>query len=201
GDPIMMRMPRLGRGVYVTLGLAILVLTVIYGGMALWPRIEAYLTMRALDRRWHDASLPVAERAKAVEMLAEFGPEAAPYLLGAAPDAGGGVRGRAYAYLAGLEPMPEEAVRTCLTALKEEREPRVRASAIESLGAVAFASRKGRPDRRRLILDSLVTAGRDESPVVRRAMMRALINADVAGFDTGPPRGDAPPAVRARPPP
>jgi HEAT repeat protein len=192
----MMRMPRLGRGVYATLGLAILVLTITYGGMALWPRIEAYRTMRALDRRWHDASLSVAERAKAVEMLAEFGPDAAPYLLAAARDADGRVRERAYAYLAGLEPMPEEAVRICLAALKEDREPRARASAVESLGAVAYLSRKGRLDRRRLIFDALVVAGRDESPIVRHAVIRAMINADAVELDPGPWLEDSDRSVR-----
>jgi HEAT repeat protein len=182
----MMRMPRFSRGVYVTLGLAVLVLTITYGSMDLWPRIQEYRAMRALDRRWHDASLSIGERAKAVEMLAEFGPDAAPYLLAAAHDADGRVRERAYAYLAGLDPMPEEAVRICLTAVKGESQPRARAAAVESLGAVAFVSRQGRPDRRRRIIDSLVVAGRDESPIVRNAAMRAMINADAKDVDPSP---------------
>ena len=47
----MMRMPQLGRAVYVILGLAILVLVVTYGSMELWPRVEAYQKMR----RWTGA--------------------------------------------------------------------------------------------------------------------------------------------------
>jgi hypothetical protein len=192
----MMRMPRLGRGVYATLGLAILVLTVTYGGMEVWPRIQEYRAMRALDRRWHDASLSIAERTKAVEMLAEFGPDAAPYLLAAAHDADGRMRERAYAYLAGLDPIPEEGVRICLAALKEDRQPRARAAAVESLGMVAFASRQGRPDRRQRLIESLVVAGRDESPIVRHAAMRAMINADAAGVDPSPWLQDPDWAVR-----
>ncbi len=110
GGPIMARMPQLGRSVYAILGLAILVLVVTYGGMAIWPRVEAYRMMRALDRRWHDPGLSAAERSKAAEMLSEYGPEAAPYLLEAARDADARVREQAYAYLAGLEPMTDEAV-------------------------------------------------------------------------------------------
>ena len=112
----MMRMPQLGRAVYVILGLAILVLVVTYGSMDLWPRVEAYRRMRALDRRWHDPE-PAAGRARqAAQMLAEFGPDAAPYLLAAARDADVRVRGRAYLYLSGLDPVPEEAVVICLAA-------------------------------------------------------------------------------------
>ena len=123
------RMPQLGRAVYAILGLAILVLVVTYGGMAIWPRVEDYRTMRALDRRWHDPGLSAAERSKAAEMLSEYGPEAAPYLLAAARDADARMREQAYDYLAGLEPMTDEAVSICLTALKEDREPRARAAA------------------------------------------------------------------------
>ena len=80
----MASMPQLGRAVYAILVLAILVLVVTYGGMAIWPRVEAYRTMRALDRRWHDPGLLGRRAVKASEMLAEYGPEAAPYLLAAA---------------------------------------------------------------------------------------------------------------------
>ena len=90
------RMPQLGRAVYATLGLAILVLVVTYGSMTIWPRIADYRQMRELDRLWHDRSLSPAARAKAAEMLAEFGPEAAPFLIAAANDADDLVRFKAY---------------------------------------------------------------------------------------------------------
>jgi hypothetical protein len=192
----MVRMPRLGRPVYVTLGLAILVLVVTYGGMALWSRIEEYRRMRALDRMWRDRSLSVAARAKAAEMLAEFGPEAAPYLLEAARDPDGRVREKAYTYLAGLEPIPEEALVLCLTALKEDREPRARASAAVSLGSAAYAAQEGRLDRRRLIIDSLIEAGRDESPIVRHAVVRAMIGANAVDVDPSPWLMDSDRSVR-----
>ena len=96
----MARMPQLGRAVYAIMGLAILVLVITYGGMEIWPRVEAYWKMRALDRRWHDPSLSVAARARAAELLAEFGPDAAPYLLVAARDADDRMRETAYDYLA-----------------------------------------------------------------------------------------------------
>ena len=155
----MMRMPQLGRAVYVILGLAILVLVVTYGSMELWPRVEAYRRMRALDRRWHDPSLPPAARAEAAQMLAEFGPEAAPFLLAAARDADGRVRGRAYLYLSGLEPVPEEAVVICLAALKDDREPRARASAAGSLGTVAYIV-PGAPGRSAAIHHRIAAGGR-----------------------------------------
>jgi hypothetical protein len=183
---IMVFRPQLGRGVYATLILAILILTITYGGMAIWPRLDDYRTMRALDRRWHDASLPAAERARAAGLLAEFGPDAAPYLLAAVHDADGQMRERAYIYLGGIDPLPEEAAGVCLAALKEDREPRARAAAAESLGVVAFACRQARPDRRLLIIESLVAAGHDGSPLVRSAAMRAMINADAAGVDPSP---------------
>ena len=120
----MMRMPWLSRSVRLTLGLAIAVLVSIYGGMEIWPRAEAYWQMRSLDRAWHDPSRSAAARAKAAEMLAEFGTEAAPYLLAAVQDADGLIRETAYTYLGSLEPVPEEAVRICLTAVKSDGEPR-----------------------------------------------------------------------------
>ncbi len=194
--PIMMLRPQLGRGVYATLILATLILTITYGGMAIWPRIDDYWTMRSLDRRWHDASLPAAERAQAAELLAEYGPDATPYLLAAAHDADGRMRERAYTYLAGIDPLPEEAVGVCLDALKEDREPRARAAAAESLGVAAFACRRARPDRRGRIIESLVAAGHDGSPIVRHAAMRAMINADAAGVDPSPWLDDPERAVR-----
>jgi hypothetical protein len=182
----MASMPKLGRSVYAILVLAILVLVITYGGMAIWPRVEAYRTMQALDRRWHDPSLSAAAREKASEMLAEFGPEAAPYLLAAARDADGRVREKAYGYLAGLEPMTDEVILICLAALKEDREPRARASAAGSLGAIAYMSRKARLERRRVIIESLAAAGRDESPIVRRAAVQAMMGADAVDIDPGP---------------
>jgi HEAT repeat protein len=192
----MMRLPRLGRPIYVTLGLAIGILVVTYGGMEAWSRIETYWRMRALDRRWHDTSLSVAARAKAAQMLAEFGSEAAPYLLAAAQDADNRVREKACSYLGGLEPLPEEAVIICLTALKQDSEPRVRASAAESLGSVAYAARRGRLDRRQQIIESLVAAGRDESPIVRHAVVRAMIGADANNVDPSPWLEDSDRSVR-----
>ena len=182
----MMRMPQLGRPIYVTLGLAILVLLVIYGGMELWPRIESYRRMQALDQIWRDRSRPIAARVKATEMLAEFGPEAAPYLMEAAHDADGRVREKAYAYLAGLEPLSEDAFVLCLAALKEDREPRARAAVAVSLGSAAYIAEEGRNDRRGLIIDSLMEAGRDESPIVRHAVMRAVIGANAVQIDPSP---------------
>lgn len=192
----MMRVPRLGRPIYVTLGLAILVLIVIYGGMELWPRIEAYRRMRELDRLWHDRSLSSAQRIKAAEMLAEFGQESASYLVEAARDADAGVRERAYAYLAGFDPIPEEGFVLCLAALKEDREPRARATAAVSLGSVAYADRARRPGRRRHILDSLVESGRDESPMVRHAAMRAMVGAHAVEVDVSPWLDDSDRSVR-----
>ena len=192
----MMRMPQLGRAVYATLGLAILVLVVTYGGMELWPRVEMYRRMQELDRRWHDASLPIAVRRKASAMLAEFGPDAGPYLLAAARDADGRVRERAYAYLAGLEPITDEAVLICLAAVKEDREPQARASAAESLGLLAYALRASRADQRRLMIESLVAAGRDESPIVRHAVMQAMISAHAVSVDPSPWLKDSDRSVR-----
>jgi HEAT repeat protein len=182
----MARMPQFGRAVHAILVLAILVLVITYGGMEIWPRVEAYRMMQALDRRWHDPGLSAAARAKAAEMLAEFGPEAAPYLLAAARDADGRVRERAYDYLAGLEPMTDEVVRICLAALKEDREPRARASAAKSLGSIAYVFRATRVGQRQVIIESLVAAGCDESPIVRRAAVRAMIGAGAVGVDPGP---------------
>ena len=119
-------------------------------------------------------------------MLAEFGPEAAPFLLAAARDADVRVRGRAYLYLSGLEPVPEEAVVICLAALKDDREPLARASAAGSLGTVAYMYREHRVDRRRFIIESLVEAGRDRSPVVRCAAVRAMIDANAVSVDPSP---------------
>jgi HEAT repeat protein len=182
----MASMPQLGRSVYAILVLAILVLAITYGGMAIWPRVEAYRAMQALDRRWHDPSLSDAAREKASEMLAEYGPEAAPYLLAAARDADDRVREKAYAYLAGLEPMTDEVILICLAALKEDREPRARAAAAGSLGTIAYMSRRARLEWRRVIIASLAAAGRDESPIVRRAAMQAMMGADAVDVDPGP---------------
>jgi hypothetical protein len=182
----MVRMPQLGRAVYATLVLAILILVITYGGMEIWPRVESYWRMRALDRRWHDPSLSAAARAKAAEMLAEFGPDAVPYLLAAARDADVGVRQKAYAYLSGIEPIPDEAVPICLAALKEDRAPRARAAAAESLGSMAYILRERRVDQRRIIIASLVEAGRDDSPIVRLAAVRAMIGANAVSVDPGP---------------
>jgi hypothetical protein len=124
----MVRVPQLGRAVYVILALAVLILVITYGGMELWPRLEAYQTMRSLDRQWRDARLTASARRKAADMLAEFGPDAAPFLLTAARDEDSRVRERAFAYLAGLDPIPDEAVQICMTALKEDREPTARAA-------------------------------------------------------------------------
>jgi HEAT repeat protein len=192
----MVRAPKLGRPVYVVLGLAILILVVIYGGMALWPRIETYQGMRALDRRVHDRSQPAEARARAAEMLAEYGPDAAPYMLEAARDAECRVREKAYAYLASLEPMTEEALVICLTALKEDGEPRARASAATSLGSTAYVAGAGAPDRRRRILDSLVEAGSDRSPIVRHAAVRAMIGANAVDIDPSPWLQDSDRSVR-----
>ncbi len=182
----MVRMPQLGRAVYATLGLAILVLVLTYGGMAIWPRVAEYRQMRELDRRWHDPSLSPAARSKAAEMLAEFGPEAAPFLLAAARDADGLVRVKAYSFLAGLDPIPEEVVQICLAALQREQEPRARATAAESLGSSAYLLRESRPDWRQVIIESLVVAGRDRSPMVRHAVLRAMVGANAVTVDPSP---------------
>ncbi len=83
------------RAVYATLGLAILVLVVTYGGMddlAARRGVPADAGAGPALAR----SEPVGRRAaKAAEMLAEFGPEAAPFLLAAAHDADGLVREQA----------------------------------------------------------------------------------------------------------
>lgn len=192
----MVRMPRLGRPISVTLGLAILALGVIYGGMEIWPRIESYRRMRALDRLWRDRSLPSEQRVKAAEMLAEFGQESASYLVEAARDGDIHVRERAYAYLGGLEPVPEEGFALCLSAMRGDREPRGRASAAVSLGSVAYADREGRPGRRRLVLDALAEAGHDESPMVRHAAMRGMIGAHAVEIDVTPWLADADRSVR-----
>jgi HEAT repeat protein len=192
----MVRVPKLGRPVYVVLGLAILVLVVIYGGMALWPRIETYQGMRALDQLVRDRSQPAEARARAAEMLAEYGPDAAPYMLEAAHDAEGRVREKAYAYLASLEPLTEEALVICLTALKEDGEPRARASAATSLGPAAYVAREGPPHRRQRILDCLIEAGRDRSPIVRHAAVRAMIGANAVDIDPGPWLEDSDRSVR-----
>jgi HEAT repeat protein len=192
----MMRMPRLGRSVRVTLGLAITLLVAIYGGMEVWPRVETYWQMRSLDRDWHDAGRSPAARAKAAEMLAEYGPEATPYLLAAARDADGGIRETAYNYLGSLEPVPEEAVQICLAAVKSDSEPRARGKAAMALGAVAYTCRQGRLDRRRVMLASLVEAGRDTSPIVRRDVVRAMVGAQAAEIDLGPWLEDADRSVR-----
>jgi HEAT repeat protein len=99
----MARMSQLGRPVYATLGLAVLILVVTYGSMAVWPRVADYRQMRDLDRLWRDRSLPPAARIKAAEMLAEFGPDAAPYLMAAARDPDDLVRLKAYSFLSGIE--------------------------------------------------------------------------------------------------
>jgi HEAT repeat protein len=177
---------RFGRPVYVTLGLAVAILVVTYGGMAVWTRVDTYRKMKSLDRTWHDPSLSVAARAKAAQMLSEYGTDAAPYLLAAAHDADGRVREKAYVYLGSLEPVPEEAVGICLTALKQDREPRARASAAESLGSVAYASMRGRLDLRQQIIESLKAAGHDESPMVRHAVVRAMIGAHADSVDPSP---------------
>jgi hypothetical protein len=192
----MMRMPQLGRAVYATLGLAILVLVLTYGSMAIWPRIAEYRQMRELDRRWHDRSLSAAARGKAAEMLAEFGPEAGPFLLAAARDPEDLVRQKAYSFLAGIDPIPEEAVQICLAALQQEREPRTRATAAEALGAVAYLWRESRHDRRRSIIESLVVAGRDPSPIVRCAVMRAMVGANAVTVDPSPWLDDTNRSVR-----
>jgi HEAT repeat protein len=192
----MMRMPQLGRAVYATLGLAITVLVLTYGTMAIWPRVAEYQQMRELDRRWHDRSLSPRARNKAAEMLAEFGPEAGPFLLAAARDADELVRQKAYSFLAGIDPLPEEAVQICLAALTQEPEPRVRATAAESLGAAAYLLRESRRDRRRSIIESLEAAGRDRSPIVRYAVIRAMIGADAVTVDPSPWLDDSSRAVR-----
>jgi hypothetical protein len=192
----MVRMPQLGRAVYATLGLAILILVATYGSMAVWPRVADYRQMRELDRLWHDRSLPPAARIKAAEMLAEFGPEAAPFLIAAARDADDLVRHKAYGFLAGIEPIPEEAVQICLAALKQEREPRARAVAAESLGSVAYLWRESRRDRRQSIIESLVVAGHDRSPIVRHAVLRAIVGADAVTVDPTPWLEDSNRSVR-----
>lgn len=192
----MARKPRLGRAVSTTTGLAILVLGTTYGGMELWPRVEAYRTMQALNRRWHDASLSPRARNHAAQLLAEYGPDAEPYLLAAARDGEGRMREAAYGYLAGLVPVPEEAVAICLAAVKDEETPRSRAAAARSLGTIAFMIRHTRSERRRAIITALTTAGRDASPVVRRAAVRAMVEASAVGVDPGPWLEDSDPLVR-----
>lgn len=182
----MMRIPRPGRAVRATLVVSVLILGVIYGGMAVWPRLDGYWTMRTLDRRWHDASLSAAARADAAERLAEFGPDAAPYLVSAARDPDGRVREQAYSYLAGLEPIRDEAVEICLKAVTDDREPRARAAAATSLGSLAYFLRGQQSDQRRVIITTLEAAGQDASPIVRRAAVRAMIGADASGVDPGP---------------
>ena len=152
--------------------------------------------MRAMDRRLARSGLSAAERSKAAEMLSEYGPEAAPYLLKAARNADAQTREQAYDYLAGLEPMTDEAVSICLTALKEDREPRARAAAAKSLGSIAYIYRDARVEERRVIIESLVTAGGDASPVVRQAVVRAMIGAHAASVNPGPWLGDSDRLVR-----
>ena len=82
--------------------------------------------------------------------------------------------------------MTDEVVLICLAALKEDREPRARASAAGSLGTIAYMYREPRVDRRRVIIESLAAAGRDESPIVRRAAVRAMIGANAVSVDPGP---------------
>ncbi len=192
----MARMPQLGRAVSTTIGLAILILGTTYGGMELWPRVEAYRTMQELDRRWHDASLPPSARNQAAQLLAEYGPDAEPYLLAAAHDGEGRVREAAYGYLAGLVPVPEEAVAICLAAVKDEETPRSRAVAARSLGTIAFMIRHTRSERRGAIITALTTAGRDDSPVVRRAAVRAMVEASAVSVDPSPWLEDSDPLVR-----
>ncbi len=119
----MVQGPRMGRVVYMILVLAILVVLSTYGAMELWPRVESYRAMRALNRRWHDASLSSSARSRAAEMLAEYGPDASDYLLAAARDRDSRVREVAYGYLAGISPIPDEVVPICLTALQDEGAP------------------------------------------------------------------------------
>jgi hypothetical protein len=129
-------------------------------------------------------------------MLAEFGPEAAPYLLAAARDADDLVRQKAYSFLAGIEPIPEEALQICLAALVQEREPTARATAAESLGAMAYLWRETRLDHRRSIIASLEAAGRDRSPIVRYAVMRAMVGANAVTVDPSPWLEDSSRSVR-----
>ncbi len=192
----MARMPKLGRAVYSTLGLAILVLATTYGAMELQPRLEAYRAMRSLNQRWHDASLPVRARNRAAQRLAEFGPDAEPYLLAAARAEEGRVREAAYGYLSGLVPMPDEAVAICLAALRDEETPRGRAAAARSLGTIAYLIRQTRAERRAAIIMALAAAGRDPSPVVRRAVVRAMVEAGAVEVDPGPWLEDSDPQVR-----
>ncbi|MHB1559842.1 MAG: HEAT repeat domain-containing protein [Isosphaeraceae bacterium] len=192
----MARKPRFGRAVYATMGLAILVLATTYGGMELRPRLEAYRTMRALNQRWQDASLPLRVRNRAAQRLAEYGPDAEPYLLAAARDEEGRVREAAYGYLSGLVPVPEDAIAICLRALRDEETPRGRAAAARSLGTIAFLIQKTRAERRAAIIRELATAGRDASPVVRRAAVRAMVEAGAVDVDPGPWLEDSDPQVR-----
>lgn len=179
----MVRMPRLGRAVYATMGLAVVVLAITYGAMELRPRLEAYRTMRALNQRWRDASLSLRVRNLAAQRLAEYGPDAGPYLLAAARDEEGRVREAAYGYLSGLVPVPDEAVAICLAALRDEATPRGRAAAARSLGAMAFLIRQTRAELRMAILMALATASREASPVVRRAAVRAMVEAGAVNVD------------------
>ncbi len=119
-------------------------------------------------------------------MLAEFGEDSTPYLLGAVRDEDMRVRETACSYIGGLDPLPEEGLALCLSAMEGDREPRVRSAAAASLGLAAFGAGAARLDRRRRIVESLLAAGRDVSPMVRYAVMKAMVAAHAVGVDLGP---------------
>ena len=183
----MVRIPRrFRRPIPATLGLSILLLGVIYGGMEVWPRIQTYQRLNELDRMRRDQSLSSRARAEAAQRMAEFGLDAAAYMPALTHDTDPRVREKAYAYLSSTEPITDEAVELCLGGLRDDVEPRARAMAACGLGPTAFLARADPSDRRQRILNSLKSASRDGSAMVRSAVLQAMINAQAIEFDPGP---------------
>jgi hypothetical protein len=192
----MPRVRRFGLLLYGTLTLAGLVLLITYGILELRPRVERGLRFRALDRQWRDPNLPLAARDKAADQLMEFGDEAMPAYLAALADPNSEVRVTAYFHVTKHRPISREAILACLAALKNDPDPHARKALVLALTSVAQVSGDG-GDRRWPIVEAILAAGHDASPVVRLEVMRAMSDDHLAaGADLRPWLDDPDRAVR-----
>jgi HEAT repeat protein len=192
----MARVRRFGPLFYGTMAVACLVLLGTYGTLELRPHVRAALRFRAINRQWHDSSLPLAARRKAAEQLADFGSDAVPAYLSAVDDPNGQVRMTAYAHLASLRPVSSEAIAACIAAVAKDPDPRARAAAAEALASAASTVEAGPGGHRQAIVEALVAAGHDASPIVRLAMLRAMAAGQVMMIDPGPWLEDSDRSVR-----
>lgn len=168
---------KFGLSFYVTLVVSLLVLLVAYGKLGVWPRVEAFWKVRTLDREWRDSSLSKASREATAAQLVEFGPAAVPSFLAVGNNLDDPLRSTAYVYLARIKPPPREAIADCVKVLKTDKDPQVRLSAVDLLGSIAIPGGAGTAEQRQEIVESLLAGGSDSSPLVRAAVMHALVYA------------------------